>query len=145
MRHVCLTICCAVAACGGGDATATAPSPRVEGEYHLVSVDGVAPPVRIANDQFYGRTLVARATLFVRRSTNGGPQEYAGFYHDSLDVVFPDVTNPPGAIRQDFGDVYLAASRVAFVSWMSGSSQPGVATDADVTILKDGRRWLYGH
>ena len=145
MRYACLTLCLALAACGGGGGDSTAPNPRVDGEYHLVSIDGVAPPVRIANDQFYGRTLVTHATLFVRRSTNGGPQEYAGFYQDSVNVVFPDVTNPPGAIRQDFGDVYLAGSRVAFVSWMSGYSQPAEATETDVTIVKDGQRWLYRH
>ena len=142
MRHVCLTLCLALAACGGSSGDSTAPNASVAGVYHLISVDGVAPPVRIANDQDYGRTLVTHATLSVWRSTHGGPQEYAGQYEDSVNVVFPDVTNPPGAIRQDFGDVYLAGTRVAFVSWM-GHSQPAVATDSDVTIVKDSQRWLY--
>ena len=38
----------------------------------------------------------------------------------------------------------FAGSRVAFVSWM-GYSQPAVATEMDVTIVKDGQRWLYRH
>jgi hypothetical protein len=141
MRYFCLTICLAAAAACGSDPVG--PSPLAEGQYHLVSVDGASLPVRTTDSDLFGETLITSGTLTFHSSPGHTTDHVDWTWDDSVDVAYPNSTYVPSAVLYDWGQVSVSGPSISLLSMTTLETMRGKVNLTDVSITKDGQRWVY--